>query len=154
MNPGESETQRGNAPTLRQAILRGFSLRCAMCGEGKLFRGMFRMHPHCSHCGFVFERAPGYFLGSTYINYGLTAGTTTVSYVFFHFGLGFRNSQVLPCLLVFCGIFPLVFFRYARSLWLSLDCCMDQVGASEVPRDRTSVGILTQETRNGTETGD
>lgn len=121
----------GLAPTFGQALRRGRGLCCPMCGEGRLFRGLLRMERECSECRFQFERAPGYFLGSTYINYGLTAGTTTVSYVTLHFGLGVSNSVLMPALLLFCAVFPLVFFRYARSLWLSLDCCFDRVGAEE-----------------------
>lgn len=114
-----------------QALARGISLRCAICGKGRLFRDIIRMETHCSCCGFRFERAPGYFLGSTYINYGLTASTTTFSYVLFHFGLGQPNQRVVPVLLLFCAFFPVVFFRYARSLWLSLDCFFDRTGAEE-----------------------
>lgn len=89
------------------------------------------MERECSHCGFQFERAPGYFLGSTYINYGITAGCTTATYVVLHFGFRVSNQVLLPGLLAFCGIFPVVFFRYARSLWLSLDCYFDRTGAEE-----------------------
>jgi uncharacterized protein (DUF983 family) len=117
--------------TFGQAIVRGVTLRCPACGRGKLFRNMFQMHRACVECGFRYERAPGYFLGSTYINYGVTALTTTVSYVLLRFGAGIAKEQLLPGLMVFCLIFPLVFFRFARSLWLSIDCCLDQIGASE-----------------------
>jgi hypothetical protein len=34
-------------------------------------------------------------------------------------------------LATFCVIFPVVFFRYARSLWLSFDCYFDRTGALE-----------------------
>ncbi|MEZ6131479.1 MAG: DUF983 domain-containing protein [Planctomycetaceae bacterium] len=114
-----------------QALFRGVTLRCPACARGRLFRNMFQMHAECGECGFRFERAPGYFLGSTYINYGITALTTTVSYVVLHFGLGYSRDHLLPGLLAFCLIFPLVFFRFARSLWLALDCFFDRVGASE-----------------------
>lgn len=117
--------------TFGQAIYRGVTLRCPACGNGKLFRNMFQMHPECPECGFRYERAPGYFLGSTYINYGVTAFITTVSYVLLRFGAGYAKELLLPGLLIFCLIFPLVFFRFARSLWLSIDCCLDRIGASE-----------------------
>ncbi|MEO2017763.1 MAG: DUF983 domain-containing protein [Fuerstiella sp.] len=117
--------------TFPQAIVRGWTLRCPACARGKLFRGLIQMNKQCSDCEFRFERDPGYFLGSTYINYGFTAATTTVSYVVLHFGLGCTNGQLLPGLVTFCLVFPLVFFRFARSLWLSLDCYFDRVGASE-----------------------
>ena len=117
--------------TFPQAVLRGATLRCPACARGKLFFGLFQMNKKCPDCEFSFERSPGYFLGSTYINYAFTALTTTVSYVVLHFGLGWQKERLLPGLLAFCLIFPLVFFRFARSLWLSLDCYFDRVGASE-----------------------
>jgi hypothetical protein len=39
--------------------------------------------------------------------------------------------MVVPGLAAFCIIFPLVFFRYARSLWLSFDCWLDSQGAMD-----------------------
>ena len=60
---------------MRILILLGRSLRlrCCLCGQGRLFRNWFSMHPSCSDCGHVYEREPGFFLGSVYINYGLTS---------------------------------------------------------------------------------
>jgi len=116
---------------LGTALKRGLLLRCPLCGDGRLFRRFISMHERCSNCGFKFERGPGYFLGSTYINYGVTALLTTVSYVVLHFGLRWDNEILLPGLAAFCLIFPLVFFRYARSMWLSVDCCVDRVEAQE-----------------------
>jgi hypothetical protein len=65
------------------------------------------------------------------VNYGFTAGTTTISYVTLHFGLGISNQWLIPGLLVFCTLFPVVFFSFARSLWLNLDCFVDPEGAME-----------------------
>ncbi|GAB5441863.1 MAG: hypothetical protein Fues2KO_22120 [Fuerstiella sp.] len=107
------------------------------------------MHDRCERCGFQIDRPAGYFLGSTYINYGLTAVLVTGSYVVMNFGLGWPKDRLLPGLLIFCLIFPLVFFRFARSLWLSLDCYLDRVGATEalprspgkkIPEERCSKG--------------
>ena len=54
-------------------VSRALRLRCPVCGEGQLFKGLFSMHPTCPHCGIKYEREPGFFLGSIYINYGITA---------------------------------------------------------------------------------
>lgn len=89
------------------------------------------MYPDCPNCKFKYERAPGYFLGSTYINYGLTAVTLTALYVGFHFGLGYENRTLTPVLVLYCVLFPLFCFRYARSLWLSMDCYFDRSGFDE-----------------------
>lgn len=132
-----------------KALRCGLGLRCPVCGRGRIFRDWFRMQPACERCGFRIERPAGYFLGSTYINYGLTAVLVTASYVVMNFGLGWPKDRLLPGLLIFCLIFPLVFFRFARSLWLSLDCYFDRVGAAEalprsggkkIPQERCSKG--------------
>ena len=129
----DGDTAAGNLANLTfgQAVSRGVRLRCPACGCGRMFRSLFSMNSACEGCRFPFERGPGYFLGSTYINYGVTAATTTVTYVVLYFGAGVEKQTLLPGLLIFCLIFPLVFFRFARSLWLSLDCFFDRVGAVE-----------------------
>lgn len=117
--------------TFSQALSRGTSLKCPLCGEGPLFKHWMKMEAFCSTCGFKFERDPGYFLGSTYINYGLTTILTTWSYIMLHFVMGIDKKWLIPGLATFSIIFPLVFFRYARSLWLSFDCYFDRTGALE-----------------------
>lgn len=96
-----------------------------------MFSGLFRMHERCGHCGFKYEREPGYFLGSIYINYGLTAMTSTIVYVILRFGLEFDGWKILWPLLAFCIIFPMFFFRYARAYWLAMDCYFDNDFSSE-----------------------
>jgi len=96
-----------------------------MCGRGKLFRGWFTMHAKCPACGGDFHRGEGFFLGSIYFNYGLTALIVAVAYPLLHFnhvldGLLPRGS-LLWMALAFVIFFPLLFFRHARSLWLAFD---------------------------------
>jgi uncharacterized protein (DUF983 family) len=117
--------------TLGQAFSRALRLRCPYCGNGQLFAGLLRMNVACGECKTRFERDGGYFLGSTYINYGITAGLTTVTYVLLHFGFDWSNEVLMPGLMLFCIFFPLLFFRYARSLWLALDCFFDRLGAQQ-----------------------
>lgn len=113
---------------LGTAVGRGLRLRCPRCGEGRLFRNLFVMNEQCPNCHLVYERAPGYFLGSAYINYGATALLLTSSYVGLHFGADISNRVLAAPLLAFCIIFPLIAFRFARSLWLALDCYFDVTG--------------------------
>lgn len=119
---------------LETSLARGLRLQCPRCGEGKLFAGWFRMHARCAGCGFKFERAPGYFLGSAYINYGVTAAILTAAYLSLHFGAGYTNRQLAGPLAAFCVVFPLFFFRYARALWLAMDCYFDTEGREEDPQ--------------------
>lgn len=106
-------------------IVRSLRLRCPRCGKGKLFTSWIRMHERCGECGLDFHREPGFYLGSIYINYGLTAMAVTVTYVA-AMATGYGQSRTLFWgSLAFCVLFPLWFFRYARSLWLGMDQFLD-----------------------------
>jgi uncharacterized protein (DUF983 family) len=113
---------------------RALRLLCPLCGHGKLFSGLTRMNERCSHCDFKFEREPGYFLGSTYINYGWTSASLTIAYILFHVVLQYPNSYVVPPLVAWFVLFPMFFHRYARAMWLTFDCFWDH---TELP-DGTS----------------
>ncbi len=95
-----------------------------------MYRSLIRMYDRCEHCSLKYERAPGYFLGSIYINYGLTAMTMSFSYILFHIVLGYENREVLPPVIAFCLLFPIIFVRFARSFWIGLDCYFDPEGFS------------------------
>ncbi len=114
---------------------RALLLRCPICGNGKLFRKWFSMYTHCSHCRLKYERDPGYFLGSTYINYAVTAVTVTTFYFITHFGMGYSNKQLTYFLGAYCVLFPLTFFRYARSLWLMIDSVFDATDLQFEPEE-------------------
>ncbi len=68
-----------------------------------------------------FEREPGFFLGSIYINYGLTALIATVVYVILYSLRLNQGWEAKAILLAFVVLFPLVMHRHARSLWLGFD---------------------------------
>jgi len=121
--------ERKGPETVAEAIRRGFGLRWPMCGEEGMFEGWLRMRRECGRCGLRYERGPGYFLGSTDINYGLTALLTTRTCIIGRFMWGLGHWELIPGLATFSVIFPVVFFRHARSLWLSIDCCLDRQGS-------------------------
>ncbi len=118
----------GPRPDLGVTLGRAARLRCPKCGQGREFQSWIRMAQRCESCGLRFERAPGYFLGSAYINYGLTAMCITFAYFTLHFGLGWTNRQLAPGLVTFCIVFPLFFFRFALAFWLGVDFWLDPVG--------------------------
>ena len=115
-------------PGLSTILARSLRLRCPRCGGGKLFHGLLRMASNCPDCKLKYERGPGYFLGSTYINYGLTSVLMAVFYVSLVFGAELSNRDVVVPLLAFVVLFPLAIFRHARSLWLGMDCFFDRTG--------------------------
>lgn len=113
---------------LGTVLWRGLRLRCPVCGRGKLFRGWFAMHGSCGECGLVFQREPGYWLGSIYFNYGLTALLVTVGYLGLWFADVVSPEALVAILAGFAVVFPVWFFRYARSLWIGFDHLMDPSG--------------------------
>ena len=50
-------------------FLRGFLGDCPYCGKGRLASGLFKTHHHCTHCGLVYQNAPGDFVGATVLGY-------------------------------------------------------------------------------------
>ncbi|HJT34075.1 MAG TPA: DUF983 domain-containing protein [Pirellulales bacterium] len=104
---------------------RSCRLRCPRCGKSRLFTGWFRMKAGCKVCGLDFQQEPGFYLGSIYFNYGLTALIVTVAYFTLYFATELPGNVLLIGLTAFCVFFPLWFFRYARSLWLGFDQYFD-----------------------------
>ena len=104
-----------------RTVFRSGRLRCPRCGNARLFDGWFKMRPACDECGLDFRQEPGFYLGSIYFNYGLTALIVTSAYFALYFGTELNDRTLLIGLMVFIILFPLWFFRYARSLWLGFD---------------------------------
>ncbi|MFQ5521099.1 MAG: DUF983 domain-containing protein [Candidatus Methylomirabilia bacterium] len=115
----------------RQALSRAIRLKCPRCGLGLLFRGVFTMRARCPVCHLRFEREPGYFVGAIYINYAATVLTVMAGYFVLDalVELSLRHQLVLWG--TFSLVFPLWFFRYSKSLWLSLDNFLDPEGRQD-----------------------
>ena len=104
---------------------RSLRLRCPRCGMSRLFRNLWSMNNACDQCGLSYEREPGFFLGTIYFNYGLTALIAAISYPVMVFGYGVSQNVALAVTMTFVVLFPMWFFRYARSLWLGFDQYVD-----------------------------
>ncbi|MBI3625988.1 MAG: DUF983 domain-containing protein [Candidatus Rokubacteria bacterium] len=103
----------------------GLRLRCPRCGYAPIFRGWFTLLAVCGGCGLKFEREQGYFVGAIYLNYAATVLVAVPGYFVLDYLVGL---SLVPQLLLwggFCIVFPLWFFRYSKSLWLSLDYFFD-----------------------------
>src|SRR5205807_8791461 len=112
-------------PSGATITLRALRLKCPRCGGAPMFSGLLRTNERCAHCHLKFEREPGYFLGSIYINYGITAMLLTVGWIVLRFGYGIDSRWLVFGLAAFLVVFQVFFFRYARALWLALDCQFD-----------------------------
>jgi len=118
---GVKPKQQGGLWRLLVLVGRALRLRCPACGRGKIFRGWFTMYDVCPECGRKFQRGPGFFLGSIYFNYGVTAVLVIVMYFSFFFTGVLTDSHLLILMTIFVVVFPIWFFRYARTLWIAFD---------------------------------
>ena len=110
---------------LPRLLFRSLRLRCPGCGQGKVFRGLFTMHEECPACGHPFHRESGFYLGAIYFNYGLTALVITIAYPILTLTSLVSSQVALIGTFTFAVLFPIGFFRYARSLWLGFDELID-----------------------------
>ena len=123
-----------------QALSRAFRVRCPYCGSGRLFSGLLRMNSSCSVCGTRLEREPGYFLARPTSTTESLPDSTTLSLRVAALRAGLVQQRTHASLMSFCLIFPLIFFRYARSLWLALDCFFDRQGARQGDPELAAIG--------------
>ena len=79
------------------------------------------MYTQCGHCALVFEREQGYFVGAIYINYAATSLIAIAGFLLLDHFAALSLSRQLLIWGIFAILFPLFFFRYSRSLWLSVD---------------------------------
>jgi uncharacterized protein (DUF983 family) len=99
---------------------RALGLRCPRCGRAPLFRGWFTMNVLCPGCSLRFERAPGYWIGAIYVNYGVTVLVAVIGYFVVRAWAGLETVQLVIWVPFVVG-FPLWFFRYSRAIWLALE---------------------------------
>jgi uncharacterized protein (DUF983 family) len=116
----------GDGPLARVARAEGraLRLRCPRCGRAPLFRGWFTMNVLCPACSLRFERAPGYWIGAIYVNYGVTVAIAVTGFFLLRALAGVESGQ-LTLWVPFVLVFPLWFFRYSRALWLGLEYALN-----------------------------
>jgi uncharacterized protein (DUF983 family) len=107
---------------LRRACLR----RCPVCGRGHLFRQWVRMAAECPRCGLRFNRLPGHWLGSWFLNVCL-AQTVVVLILIIGVAATYPNTPIAP-LAVMAGVaaivVPFLFFPFSRTIWTAIDLAM------------------------------
>jgi uncharacterized protein (DUF983 family) len=106
---------------VRRIVACALQLRCPRCGQTKLYSGWFRMHERCAACGLRYEREQGYFIGAIYLNYAFTVAVAAGLVLVLDWTVGLSLAWQLGLGVALCVLVPLCFFRYSRSLWLSLD---------------------------------
>jgi uncharacterized protein (DUF983 family) len=100
---------------------RGLHLRCPVCGQGKLYRGWFKMYEQCPVCHFTYEREAGYFTGAMAVN--LIVSELIIAAITIPLAVN-QDIPLIPLILwglTMPILFPLLFYRHTKSLWMSLD---------------------------------
>jgi uncharacterized protein (DUF983 family) len=100
----------------------GARLRCPNCEQGRLFAGLFRMHPTCPVCSVRFERSSGESLGGMMLNLVATELLTVGGFFGSYVALG-SPADMTPLIgfwLVFDLLFVLAFYRPARGIWTAV----------------------------------
>src|SRR4029434_2549332 len=132
-----ADGQRTVARAIRLLVW-GLCLRCSRCGARSLFRTWFAMHERCTVCGLRFEREQGYFLGAMYINYGVTVVLALLCSFALEYGTRPSLTQQLMLWIGFCTVFPVLFFRHSRGMWLGFDFIFDPDMAEEPQPRKTT----------------
>jgi uncharacterized protein (DUF983 family) len=114
---------------------RACTLRCCVCGSGKLFRHWTRMVERCPRCGYLFERADGQFIGAvgmnTIITFGLLLITLVVGFV-----VTSPDIAVMPLVVVALGVgvfVPVIVFPFSKTTWTAIDLMMTPLEPGEAP---------------------
>jgi len=90
-----------------------------------MFRSLFTMYPRCQVCNLRFEREQGYFLGAIYINYAITVMIMLMGFFILDYVAEISLASQIILWSAFGVLFPMFFYRYSKSLWLSIDCIFD-----------------------------
>ncbi|HEY6406478.1 MAG TPA: DUF983 domain-containing protein [Ktedonobacteraceae bacterium] len=110
--------------SLITGLIRALILRCPYCGKGKLFRKGFTLYEKCPVCDWRFEREPGYWTGAIALN--LVVTELLIAIVIVPVATWLAITQQPITLLLIIGIpmpfiLPFLFFRHAKSFWMSID---------------------------------
>jgi uncharacterized protein (DUF983 family) len=120
---------------LLQAMLRGFIGRCPLCGRGRLFHAYYKVRERCESCGVVFEPTSGQSTGGMAINLVLTIFLGFVGGIVLVLNAPDRLGIGLLALLAVMALFHLLFYRFARGLWLGI-----MVATGDLAHDRDELG--------------
>lgn len=104
-----------------------------------MFRGRFAMNDPCPHCGLIFQREEGYFLGAMYVSTAFSIALTLPIYVIALVLIPGQNVLLATAvtLLAYIPLIPAV-FRYSRVIWIYLDraVCPSNFSAAEFEKLR------------------
>jgi len=116
--------------------------RCPKCETGEIFSGIF-INDCCPHCGLIFGREPGYFLGAVVLSYFASSGIGILIMLYL---FAVQQVEIVPAAIVavlaVAAVMP-VLTRFSKILWIQIDHRADpehsEVGGSRSRRSPESI---------------
>ncbi|MFL5758651.1 MAG: DUF983 domain-containing protein [Thermomicrobiales bacterium] len=124
-DPGRRNLPARGWPRARTLIWRAMTRRCPYCGARGIFSNWFSLRESCPNCGAVFVREEGYFLGAYALNLIVAEfiGLGVVIIILFQIDLSLWEQEFLAVGAAI--VLPVLFFPFARTLWMALDLVVD-----------------------------
>src|ERR1044071_5765166 len=95
------------------------TLRCPVCGRGKIFQGYLDTPDTCPHCGFYFMRETGYFLPHAPISYLTFVAAAAIAWAVMRYVLHVQSDRVvLGGIIAFALLFNIWSNRYTKMIWM------------------------------------
>lgn len=102
-----------------RVLAQSMMLTCPACQHGRMFRSAFRMNVRCPVCHVVFERDGGEITGGLAINVTLTMCIALAGSIL-AYTTDIPILVLLLSLMAIVIVFPLLFYRHARGLWIGI----------------------------------
>lgn len=106
-----------------------FTNKCPNCGKGSIYKEKNiyfnfqkpKMYKNCSHCGFQYEKEPGFFFGAMYVSYAIgVAQAVMVAMI----GMLVYGTAITPKIIPWIAITLILLssfnMRIARIIWIYL----------------------------------
>jgi uncharacterized protein (DUF983 family) len=94
--------------------------RCPECEQGQMFQSYFALRETCPYCDVRFSRNAGDAIGGVYINVAIAELTALIGFSLVN---SFTSLPIIHQLLIWIPyliIFTIVFYPYARGLWIGV----------------------------------
>jgi uncharacterized protein (DUF983 family) len=121
---------------LKRVLARALRMRCPSCGQAAAFTSWFHMRDRCPVCHFFFERGDGYFIGATCINLVAAIILPAMAYAVV-LAVTWPNAAWLGAAIaaiVLAVLVPVLFYPFARIIWLALDLVIRPIQPDEYVR--------------------
>ncbi|MBP8252146.1 MAG: DUF983 domain-containing protein [Herpetosiphon sp.] len=117
-------------------LLRGFFGRCPRCGKGRVFAGFYALNSTCSVCGTPFHHDGSPTVGAMIINMFVTILIGFIGAIPLVINTAPDQLMLAVALwLLVLIVFAVIFYRFARGLWVSITTLTGALEQDEVGRD-------------------